>query len=464
MRHKSLLKRGRGRPPKKIIKRKKILAKEHKNRTTKGIKKMGRKANLNVKQKKAKMADKLMEIKKRRRGRPPKKQKYLQEIMEEKELGFEKLRETLNFERAMKILIERGRSRGFVTYSEIATFIPKIEKDVNILNKVFDELEKENITVSEEKIFNKKLKEQKEEQAPKSEEYIELLKHEDLTEIPDPTAFDAVKYYLKEIGKTTLLTREEEVKLAKRILKGDIEAKRKLIQANLRLVISIAKKYIGRTPHLTFLDLIQEGNMGLIKAVEKFDYTRGYKFSTYATWWIRQAITRALADHARTIRIPVHMVEIVNKYNQTKQSLLEELGRPPILEEIASEMGLSLNKVIKIMKISQDTISLEQPISGSQDESTTIEKFVADRRELYPDELAMKELIKHNINDLLKDLNERERRILILRFGLEDGKIYTLEEVGKIFNVTRERIRQIELKAIEKLKRNPKIIKLKDLT
>lgn len=463
MRLKNRPKRPRGRP-KKNLRSKNKPQRNFKNIAADRRKPPTRKNQtlFKLKQKRTIINNNLSETK-RKRGRPPKRQKHLQELIAEREKGFENLRESMTFDKAVKVLVERGRSRGFVTYSEIATFIPKIEKDINLLNKVFDELEKENITVSEEKIFENKPEEEQVETIAPEKTKTELLKKEALMEIPDPAAFDAVKYYLKEIGKTTLLTREEEVKLAKKILKGDIEAKKKLIQANLRLVISIAKKYIGRTPHLTFLDLIQEGNMGLIKAVEKFDYTRGYKFSTYATWWIRQAITRALADHARTIRIPVHMVEIVNKYNQVKQSLVEELGRPPILEEIASEMGLPLNKVIKIMKISQDTVSLEQPISGSQDEGTTIEKFVADRRELYPDELAMKELIKHNIKDLLKDLNDRERRILILRFGLEDGKIYTLEEVGKIFSVTRERIRQIELKAIEKLKRNPKIIKLKDL-
>lgn len=405
----------------------------------------------------------------KKRGRPRTKKKILQEILEKKDYDIQQQRGSMSFENSLKNLIERGRLRGFVTYTEIATFIPKVENDISLLDTVFDKLESENILISEEKIFAEdrpaktgtgKTKEKSKKAAKKK---IELLKKEKLLEIPDPSAFDAVKYYLREIGKTELLSKDEEVKLAKRILQGDIEAKRKLIQANLRLVISIAKRYINRTPHLTFLDLVQEGNMGLIKAVEKFDYTKGFKFSTYATWWIRQAITRALADHSRTIRIPVHMVEIVNKYNQARQGLTEELGRNPILEEIASEMKLPLNKVIKIMKISQDTISLEQPIAGSQNDGTTIEKFIPDRRELSPDEMSFKELIKHNIKELLNDLNDRERRILILRFGLEDGRINTLEEVGKIFSVTRERIRQIELKAIEKLKRNPKIIKLKDL-
>ena len=272
---------------------------------------------------------------------------------------------------------------------------------------------------------------------------------------------DVVQMYLKEIGKTPLLTGKEEKELAKRIVQGDEEARQQLIKANLRLVVSIAKRYVYRTPNLSISDLIQEGNIGLSRAVEKFDYRRGFKFSTYATWWIRQAITRALADQARTIRIPVHMIETISKYTQTKRRLLQELGREPLAEEIAIEMGTTVDKIRHIQKISQEVISLEAPV-GENEEDLTLSEFIKDEKSLTPSQLAAHALLKEKINEILIDLAPREYEILKLRFGLDDGITHTLEEVGKKFGVTRERIRQIEAKALEKIKKHEKIRALEE--
>lgn len=269
---------------------------------------------------------------------------------------------------------------------------------------------------------------------------------------------DPVRMYLKEIGKVPLLTADEEVELAKRMEQGDEKAKQKLAEANLRLVVSIAKKYVGRG--MLFLDLIQEGNLGLIKAVEKFDYRKGYKFSTYATWWIRQAITRAIADQARTIRIPVHMVETINKFIRVSRQLLQELGREPTPEEIAERMELPVERVREIIKISQEPVSLETPIG--EEEDSHLGDFIQDENVPVPADAATFTLLKEQLNDVLDTLTERERKVLILRFGLEDGRSRTLEEVGKEFNVTRERIRQIEAKALRKLRHPSRSKKLKD--
>jgi RNA polymerase primary sigma factor len=266
--------------------------------------------------------------------------------------------------------------------------------------------------------------------------------------------------YLKEIGETPTLTAEEEKELAKRIEKGDQAAKEKLIKANLRLVVSIAKKYVGKSPHMTLLDLIQEGNIGLFRAVEKFDWRKGYKFSTYATWWIRQAITRALADQARTIRIPVHMVELLTKFNQVKRRLLQDLGREPLPEEIAAEMGIEVDKVHHLIKISQGTVSLETPVG--EDEEDTLSEFIKDEKIPLPSIEAARALLRERLKEILVDLTPRERKILEMRFGLKDGITHTLEEVGKEFGVTRERIRQIEAKALEKLREHREIKKLKE--
>jgi len=341
-------------------------------------------------------------------------------------------------------LIQKGRKKGFLTIDEILQAAPDIERDINGLDMLCDLLQKEDIELKDSinflDITEKKGKPRK--------EFISF-----------GTKIDPVQLYLKEIGKTPFLTASEEKSLAKRIEKGDPEAKKKLARANLRLVVSIAKKYVGRSPNLTLLDLIQEGNIGLFRAVEKFDWRKGYKFSTYATWWIRQAITRALADQARTIRIPVHMVETITKYSQAKRRLLQDLGREPLPEEIASEMGIEVDKVRHIMKIAQETISLETPLGEDEDDSILAE-FIEDEKTLLPSTEAGRTLLRERINEILVDLTPRERKIISLRFGLEDGVTHTLEEVGKEFGVTRERIRQIEAKALQKIRNHQAVKKL----
>ena len=334
-------------------------------------------------------------------------------------------------------LLERGRSRGFVTSSEILYFFPNVEKNIDGLERVYEDLEKEGIEIKEAREFLC------------VEEKSKKVKKIGITKI------DSVQIYLKEIGKSPFVTAEEEKDLAKRIENNDEEAKKRLTQANLRLVVSIAKRYVGRSSHLTLLDLIQEGNLGLFRAVEKFDWRKGYKFSTYATWWIRQAITRALADQSRTIRIPVHMVENISKYTQTKRKLAQELGREPLAEEIAIELGASVEKVRHIQKISQEVISIEMPI-GDDDKDSTLSEFIKDEKSLTPSQLAAQSLLRNKINEILVDLAPREQEILRLRFGLGDGITHTLEEVGKRFGVTRERIRQIEVKALAKIKSHVK--------
>jgi len=339
-------------------------------------------------------------------------------------------------------LIERGRPRGFVTDNEILYYFPKIEDSVELLEEIYDRLEKAGIKVIETSAL------------------IDFSKDEDATKnVEESMAFegdvpDAVQMYLKEIGKTPLLTKDEERDLAKRSEKGDEEARQRLMKANLRLVVSIAKRYVNRTPHLSILDLVQEGNIGLSRAVEKFDYRRGFKFSTYATWWIRQAITRALADQSRTVRIPVHMVETISKYTQTRRQLIQELGRDPLVEEIAAEMGIDVEKVRHIQKISQDVLSIETPI-GDEDDST-LSDFIPDQKNPTPAQLTARAMLRDLIKEIMIDLSDREQEILKMRFGLEDGVSHTLEEVGKAFGVTRERIRQIEAKALEKMREHGK--------
>jgi len=351
-------------------------------------------------------------------------------------------------ERKLGELIQRGRPRGFVTDTEILYYFPNIEKDISFLEKIYERLEAANIKVIETSQLI---------EVPRGKEEVSEKELLEATRITGGTAEvpDAVQMYLKEIGKTPLLTAQEERDLAKRSEKGDEEARQRLITANLRLVVSIAKRYVNRTPNLSILDLIQEGNIGLSRAVEKFDYRRGFKFSTYATWWIRQAITRALADQSRTIRIPVHMVETISKYTQAKRRLMQELGREPLPEEIAIEMGISVEKVHHIQKISQEVISLESPV-GDDDDDSSLSEFIQDERNLTPAQIASQALLRDRIRDILIDLSDREQSILRLRFGLEDGVTHTLEEVGKVFNVTRERIRQIEAKALEKVKEHKK--------
>ncbi|MBD3282450.1 MAG: sigma-70 family RNA polymerase sigma factor [Candidatus Portnoybacteria bacterium] len=348
-------------------------------------------------------------------------------------------------------LISKCKDRGFITEQEIINECPRIENDIDGLERLYDALDGAHIRVLEKK------------------DYIELPEDEEdakkkkslkgyLSNLQD---VDSVQMYLKEIGKTDLLNSDEEVELAKRIERGDEAARERLTKANLRLVVSIAKRYVGRSPNLTLLDLIQEGNIGLFRAVEKFDYRKGYKFSTYATWWIRQAITRALADQSRTIRIPVHMVETISKFTQVKRRLLQDLGREPMPEEIAAEMGIDTKKARYIMKISQDTVSLESPV-GEEEEDSTLGEFIEDEKSIAPSQNAARRLLKDWLVEILEDLTHRERRILDMRFGLSDGITHTLEEVGKEFGVTRERIRQIEAKALDRIREHHNLKKLEE--
>ncbi len=375
-----------------------------------------------------------------KRGRPKKKAKPKTRISQKERL----------FEKRVKAIIDRGRERGFITETEILKFFPDVEKDISELERLYDRLEETNIKVEESREFIEEAVLE-----PTKGEINRALN----IEADDTIASDSVQMYLREIGKTPLLTRDEEKELAKKIGKGDIEARNKLIQANLRLVVSIAKRYVGRSPNLTLLDLIQEGNIGLARAVDKFDYRRGFKFSTYATWWIRQAITRALADQSRTIRIPVHMVETISKYAQAKRRLLQDLGREPLPEETAAEMGVDVEKIRHIIKISQDTVPFEAPV-GDEDEGSTLGDFIEDEKGITPVQSAALRLLGDRIKEIINDLQPREQKILRMRFGLDDGVNHTLEEVGNEFGVTRERIRQIEFKALEKIRQHHHLKKL----
>lgn len=348
-------------------------------------------------------------------------------------------------------LINKGRKQGFITQEEILQFFPDAEERVDELDTLYDKLDKLRIDVFES-ITEEEIAED-EKASSQLEKELELL-----STLEDKKPADPVRMYLKEIGRIPLLTREEEIKLAKQVDKGNLRAKGKLITSNLRLVVSIAKKYIGRG--MSFLDLIQEGNKGLIRAVEKYDWKKGYKFSTYATWWIRQAITRAIADQARTIRIPVHMVETINKLVRTSRRLMQELGREPTPEEIGKEMDLEPVKVREIMKISQKTTSLETPVGD--DEDSYLGDFIPDETSVTPYDLTSKKLLKENLEEVLAALSEREAKVLKMRFGLGGKRAMTLEEVGREFGVTRERIRQIEAKALRKLKHPSRRKKLQD--
>jgi len=349
----------------------------------------------------------------------------------------------------VKSIIQKAKKDGKITYGELATQLG--DANTEQIEEVFDEFE--NIGVN---VFSEELEEPDFEDL----EEVEEIKIEDIdvTNFDGVNVDDPVRMYLREIGKIPLLTYEEELDLAKKVLEGDEEAKQKLAESNLRLVVSIAKKYVGRG--MLFLDLIQEGNMGLIKAVEKFDYTKGYKFSTYATWWIRQAITRAIADQARTIRIPVHMVETINKLIRTSRDLLQRLGREPTPEEISKEIELPVEKVLEIQKIAQDPVSLETPI-GEEDDSH-LGDFIQDDDSPAPQDSVAYTLLKEQLEEVMNTLTPREAKVLKLRFGLEDGKARTLEEVGREFMVTRERIRQIEAKALRKLRHPSRSKKLRD--
>jgi RNA polymerase primary sigma factor len=344
-------------------------------------------------------------------------------------------------------LIAKGRERGFITYDEILKEFPKVEDDVIFLDDLYNKLVVAGIDVLE----GGGMLEVDDEQLKKYSTYG--------SRSPD-AGYDSIQIYLKEIGQYPLISASMEKDLARKIQQGDQEAKGLLAKANLRLVVSIAKKYVGRSADLTLLDLIQEGNLGLFKAVDKFDWTKGFKFSTYATWWIRQAITRALADQSRTIRVPVHMVETIAKYKQVYRRLSQDLGREPLSEEIATEMGLDVDKVYMIEKIDQDTVSLEAPVGDDDDGKSTLGDFVADDKILSPDQESSRRILSDQVKEILNDLSLKERKILEMRHGLNDGITHTLEEVGLEFGVTRERIRQIEAKAHEKIRQHEKINRL----
>ncbi len=357
----------------------------------------------------------------------------------------------LSIDQVKEQLVEVGKKRGTLTYAEITEKMASFEQDADQMDEFYEYLGEQGVELLNETDDEVPSMQQVE----KNEDEFDL---NDLSVPPGIKINDPVRMYLKEIGRVPLLSAEEEINLAKRIEQGDEEAKKRLAEANLRLVVSIAKRYVGRG--MLFLDLIQEGNMGLIKAVEKFDYDKGFKFSTYATWWIRQAITRAIADQARTIRIPVHMVETINKLIRVQRQLLQDFGREPTPEEVGKEMELTPEKVREILKIAQEPVSLETPI-GEEDDSH-LGDFIEDQEALAPSDAAAYELLKEQLEDVLDTLTDREENVLRLRFGLDDGRTRTLEEVGKVFGVTRERIRQIEAKALRKLRHPSRSKRLKD--
>jgi len=440
---------------KKVVKKpvKKVAKKVAKKAVKKAVKKETKKV-----QPKNKKAEK---IAKKSEKREKKEKKQSKEHIEEKQ-------------DAVTELLSRGKQRGFVTEDEIIHILPDVEQDLDNLENLYEKLETSGVRIisSEEMLkidieregenFEKKKKGKEKHQEKGKKEVKKEEKNKDkMMDLGDENTSDLVQMYLKEIGRVGLLSGEEEVRLAKLIEKGDLPAKQRLTEANLRLVVSIAKKYVGRSHNLSLLDLIQEGNIGLFRAVEKFDYHKGYKFSTYATWWIRQAITRALADQSRTIRIPVHMVETINKYAQITRRLVQELGREPLAEEIAAEMNIEVEKIRHIQKISQETVSLETSVGDNEDDSV-LGDFIEDTETVMPNQSASRKLLKTHISDILDELTPREQKILRIRFGLEDGVTHTLEEVGQEFGVTRERIRQIEAKALEKIREHADIRKLKD--
>jgi len=360
-----------------------------------------------------------------------------------------KSKEEMAWDIKANVLLQRGKDRGFVTYDEILKEFPNIELDVMFLDYLYEKFSTAGIDILE----GGGLLDFKQEEE-------DMLKKYSMNK--SDSSYDSIQMYLKEIGQYPLIAAQEEKDLAKRIQAGDIEAKNLLAKANLRLVVSIAKKYANRSPDLTLLDLIQEGNLGLFKAVDKFDWSKGFKFSTYATWWIRQSITRALADQSRTIRVPVHMVETIAKYKQVVRRLFQDLGREPLPEEIATEMGLDVDKIYTIEKIDQNTVSLDTPVNDDDDKASAFGDFIADDKILSPDQESSRRILADQVQEILGDLSEKEREILALRHGLNDGIQHTLEEVGKMFGVTRERIRQIEAKAHEKIRQHEKVNRLKN--
>jgi len=398
-----------------------------------------RQAKPALKKRSAKKSIKIVSSTKRRKGgKKPK----LKSKPKAKSLTKKKVDEVLKMER----LSSRGKERGFVTYDEILKEFPNIETNIIFLDELYEKLHALGVDILE----GGGLLEMPEEVTGKAYAYSR-----------GDSSYDSIQMYLREIGQYPLIAGSMEKELARRIEAGDEDAKNLLMKANLRLVVSIAKKYANRSPDLTLLDLIQEGNLGLHKAVEKFDWTKGFKFSTYATWWIRQAITRALADQSRTIRVPVHMVETIAKYKQVVRRLTQDLGREPLQEEIALEMNLDVEKIYQIEKIDQSTVSLESPVGDEDDGKSKLGDFLADDKILSPDQDSSRRIVSDQVKEILGDLPPKERKILEMRHGLVDGYTHTLEEVGKVFGVTRERIRQIEAKAHEKIRQHEKINKLR---
>jgi len=434
------------------MKNKKKAVRKKKIRKTGKIRKLkkpaGKKGRIIPKKRKAGLVRKRGAIK--RRGKIPKGRKAEPAITE---------RPT---EEGMENLIRKGKMRSFVTETELLHLFPEVEEYIFDYEVFLSRLQESGVQIFEDtgKILDfedrKGEKTGEKKSASGKKALADSAKKADLLKLNS----DSIQMYLKEIGRVPLLSGEEEVELAKRKEKGDKEAEKKIIEANLRLVVSIAKKFVG-AKGLSLLDLIQEGNIGLFRAVEKFEYRKGYKFSTYATWWIRQAITRALADQSRTIRIPVHMVETINKFTQVERRLIQDLGREPLPEEIASEMGEDIDKVRHIIKISQDTISLETTV-GEDEEDSTLEDFIEDVKNVAPDRAAALQLLKDYVKEVIATLSPREQKILEMRFGLIDGVAHTLEEVGQEFEVTRERIRQIEAKALERIRKHDGLQKLRD--
>lgn len=413
------------------MKRKTPKAIKKKNLRNKSLKK-GRKSTKVKNKKKVAVKAKKSSIRKTRGARAlsPKTQKTKESI-----------------ESAVEKILNKGKERGFVTYDEILKEFPNIESDIMLLDDLYSKIEVAGIDLLEGGNL--------------LESSDELMKEKDIYK--SSLSADSIQMYLKEIGQYPLISGAQEKELAQRIVRGDMEAKNILARSNLRLVVSIAKKYVGRSPDLTLLDLIQEGNLGLFKAVDKFDWEKGFKFSTYATWWIRQAITRALADQSRTIRVPVHMVETIAKYKQIVRRLSQDLGRDPMPEEVAIEMGMDVDKIHNITKIDQATVSLESPAGPDDDDGkSTLGDFIADDKILSPAEETSRRIVADQVKEILSDLPPKERRILEMRHGLLDGITHTLEEVGREFGVTRERIRQIEAKALEKLRNHQKIERLKN--
>lgn len=436
--------------PKKVAKTKKILKKATKKVVKKAIKKVAKKVAKKTTSAKKSTPKAQAPNKKVIKKTPAKKVLVNKVVAKKKEVPRKPVKLSKNqkiLEAKASELMRLGRERGYITFDEILKYFPQIEKEVSFLDEMYERFGIAGIDV-----------------LPSGgmlgvDPSVELLERKNSYK-RNESGYDSIQMYLREIGQYPLLTALEERTLAKRIVEGDEEARNLLARANLRLVVSIAKKYVGRSPDLTLLDLIQEGNLGLFKAVDKFDHTKGFKFSTYATWWIRQAITRALADQSRTIRIPVHMVETMAKYKQVSRRLSQDLGRDPMPEEIATEMGVEVDKIYQIEKISQDTISLELPI-GDDDDRSRLSDFIADDKITSPDQEVAHSILTDQIQEILDSLSEKERKILEMRHGLLDGTYHTLEEVGKEFGVTRERIRQIEAKALEKIRQHEKARRLK---